>query len=94
MDLSCYLCFVFDFVILSCLFLTALWSPVVKGLTSWLSCIRDVFLCFCHFPMRCPGSGLVLDCIIPDCRLPYFSNNSIKSINYITIKYWFRNALL
>ena len=22
----------------------------------------DVFLCFCHFPIRCPGSGVVLDC--------------------------------
>ena len=27
--------------------------------------VCDVFLCFCHFPMRCPGSGVVhvLDCI-------------------------------
>ena len=23
----------------------------------------DVVLCFCHFPIRCPGSGVVLDCI-------------------------------
>ena len=23
----------------------------------------DVILCFCHFPIRCPGSGVVLDCI-------------------------------
>ena len=28
------------------------------------------FLCFCHFPMWCPGSGVVFDCI--DSRsLPY-----------------------
>ena len=20
-------------------------------------------MCFCHFPIRCPGSGVVLDCI-------------------------------
>ena len=29
--------------------LAALWSPVGKGLISWLS--SDVFLCFCHFPI-------------------------------------------
>ena len=27
------------------------------------SLVCDVFLCYCHFPMRCPGSGVVLDCI-------------------------------
>ena len=25
--------------------------------------VCDVFLCFCQFPIWCPGSGLVLDCI-------------------------------
>ena len=30
-------------VILSCLFLAALWPPAGKGLTFWLSCM----LCFC-----------------------------------------------
>ena len=31
----------------------------------WPLCspVCDVFLCFCHFPMWCPGSGVVLDCI-------------------------------
>ena len=24
------------------------------------SLVCDVFLCFCHFPMWCPGSGVVL----------------------------------
>ena len=38
-DPFCYLCFVFVFVILSCLFPAALWSPAGKGLTSWLSCV-------------------------------------------------------
>ena len=33
----CYLCFVF--VMLSCLFVAALWSPAGKGLPSWLSCV-------------------------------------------------------
>ena len=28
------------------------------------SLVCDVFLCFCHFPMWCPGQGVVLDCII------------------------------
>ena len=33
-------------VVLSCLFLVALWSPAGKGLTSWLSCM----LCFSTVP--------------------------------------------
>ena len=44
----CYLCFMFVFVMLSCLFLAALWSPAGKGLTSRLSCVLS-FLLFCHF---------------------------------------------
>ena len=55
MDPFCYLCFVF--VMRSCLFIVALWSPAGKGLTSC------VLLCFYHFPMWCPGSDVVLDCI-------------------------------
>ena len=27
------------------------------------SLVCDVFLCFCHFPMWCPGSDVVPDCI-------------------------------
>ena len=60
MDLFCYSCFVF--VMLSCLFIAALWSPDGKGLASWLSW-GDVYLWFCHFPMWCPGLGVALDCI-------------------------------
>ena len=33
-----------------------------KGLTLG-SLVFDVFLCFCHFSMWCPVSGVVLDCI-------------------------------
>ena len=33
-------------------------QPCGKGLTYWL-----FLLCFCHFPMWCSGSGVVLDCI-------------------------------
>ena len=25
--------------------------------------VRDFLLCFCHFSIRCLGSGVVLDCI-------------------------------
>ena len=42
MDPFCYLCFVFIFVMLTCLFLAASGSPAGKWLTSWLSCV----LCF------------------------------------------------
>ena len=52
--------FVFVFA-MSCLYHATLWSPAGKGLTSWLSCIR-CFLVFCHFPIRYPGIGVVLDC--------------------------------
>ena len=37
MDHFCYLSFVF--VMFSCLFIAALWSPTGRGLTSWLLCI-------------------------------------------------------
>ena len=37
-------------VVLSCLFLVALWSLAVKGLRSWLACL----LCFVPFQI-CPG---------------------------------------
>ena len=49
-------------LVVSCLFFAALWSPAGEGLTSWLSCMW-CFRVFCHFPIRCPGSGVVLDCI-------------------------------
>ena len=54
MDPFCYLYFVS--VMLSCLFIAVFLSPAGKGLTSLLSV-------FCHFPMRCPRSGVVLYCI-------------------------------
>ena len=35
--------------------------------------VCDVFLCFCHFPIWCPGSGVEHDLSIPEfCLLPYF----------------------
>ena len=47
MDPFCYLCFMFVFVMLSCLFLAALWSPAGKGLTSWVLFV--VFSCVWSF---------------------------------------------
>ena len=48
-DHLCYLCLVF--VMLSHLFVAALWSPAGKGLTSWLSFVMFnyfVFLSLSH----------------------------------------------
>ena len=56
------LLFVFFSAIMSCLFLAALWSHIGIELTSWLSCMC-CSLCFSHFPMLCPGPGVVLNCI-------------------------------
>ena len=66
MDHFCYFCFVF--VMLSRPFTAALRSPARKEGWSLGSLVCDflyacILLCFCHFVMRCPGSGVVLDCI-------------------------------
>ena len=80
MDPFCYLCFVS--VMLSCLFIVALWSPARKGLASWLSCV--VFSVFCHFPMWCFGSGMVLDLSILDLwLLPYFAEHQFGQLRYL-----------
>ena len=42
MDHLCFLCLVF--LMLSCLFMAALWSPVGKGLTSWLLLVMFIVL--------------------------------------------------
>ena len=42
----------------SCLLIAALWSPNLLALM-----YLQVFSCFCHFLIWCPGSGVVLDCI-------------------------------
>ena len=58
-----YLCFVFVFVIRSCLFIAALWSPAGKGLTSWLSLYVIFLLCALSLSYLVSRSGVVLDCI-------------------------------
>ena len=60
MDHLCYLCLVF--VMLSRLFIVALWSPEWKGLISWLLFVMFiVILLLSHWY---PGTGVVLDCIV------------------------------
>ena len=61
MDHLCYICLVLV-CFHACLFVDALWSPLGKGLTSWLSFVIsncDVVT----FPYGILGSGVGLDCI-------------------------------
>ena len=57
MDYFCYLCCIF--VMLSRLFIAALWSPEGNGLASWLLFVMSN----CDFWYA--GTGVVLDCIDP-----------------------------
>ena len=50
------------FLVLSRLFIAALWSPAGEGLTSWLLLV--MFIVFYYFLMWYPGPGPVLDCIL------------------------------
>ena len=71
MNHLCYLCLVF--VMLSCLFIAALWSPAGKGLTSWLSFVM-VNCVFVTFPYGILGQVCYLIVLIPDlCHLSYFA---------------------
>ena len=53
--MSC-VCHAFE-TVNSCLVVTC-WER-----TDLLALVCDVYLCFCHFPMWYPRSGVVLDCI-------------------------------
>ena len=53
-----FLCFVF--LMLSRLFIAALWSPAEKGLTSWLSLVMLLYFSQVVFWVR-----FGLDCIVP-----------------------------
>ena len=70
MDHLCYLCLVC--VMLSRLFIAALWSPAGKGLTSWLLFVMSN--CgFVTFSCGILGQVWYLIVLIPDlCRLSYF----------------------
>ena len=75
MNPFCYLCFVFS--ILSCLSLTALWSPAGKALTSGLSFVTTVILSCLNvtFPycVLCQVWYLIVS-ISDLCLLPYNVN--------------------
>ena len=74
MDHLCYLCLVF--LMLSRLFIAAMWSPAEKVLTSWLLFV--MFIVFVTFPCGRPGVYLIVS--LPNlCRLSYFSNDSFFS---------------
>ena len=60
MDHLCYLCPVF--VMLSRLFIAALWSPEWKGLISWLLFVMFIVILLLYHWY--PGTGVVLDCIV------------------------------
>ena len=80
MDHLCYLCLVF--VMLSHLFIAALWSPAGKGLTSWLLFV--MFNCvFVTFPCGILGQVWYLIVLIPAASLtllagPYINANERK----------------
>ena len=62
-----HLCLVF--LMLSCLFIAALWSPAGKGLTSWLLFVT-VYCIFVTFPSGILGQVWYLIVSFPDlCRL-------------------------
>ena len=87
MDYVCYLCLVF--VMLSRLFIAALWSPAGKGLTIWLLFV--MFNCtFVTFPCGILGQVLYLVAMIPDlCPLSYFNINfsNLSHINTLELKF-------
>ena len=70
MDHLCYLCLVF--VMLSRLFIAALWSPAGKGLTSWLLFVMS-YCDFVTFPCGILDQVWYLTVLVPDrCCLSYF----------------------
>ena len=71
MDQLCYFCLVF--VMVSRLFIAALWSPARKGMTSWLSIVMFNCVFFITFPCGILGQVWYLIVSIPDlCLLSYF----------------------
>ena len=67
----CYVCLVF--VMVSRLFMAALWSPAGKGLTSWFLFV--MFSCvFVTFPCGITGQVRYLIVSIPDlCHISYLN---------------------
>ena len=75
MDHLCYLCLVF--VMISRLFIAALWSPAGKGLTSWL-----LFVMFnCILLSMLNPFLITFDFIFEKVTEIRFSNNSFEFLN-------------
>ena len=75
MDHLCFLCLVF--LMLSHLFIAALWSPAGKGLTFWLLLVMFIVF-FVTFPCGILGQVWYLIVSFPDlCRLSYFTVHCI-----------------
>ena len=83
MDHLCYVCLVF--VILSCLFIAALWSPAGKGMTSWL--LLGMSNCdIVTFPCGILGQVWYLIVLIPVlCRISYFKNTT-RNRDHLRVK--------
>ena len=83
MDHLSYLCIVF--VMLSCLFIAALWSPAEKGLTSWLLFVMSN--CdFVTFPGSILGQVWYLIVLIPDlCHLFYFNKEEDTRVTQLHV---------
>ena len=77
MDHLYYFCLVF--VLLSRLFIAALWSPAGEGVTSWFLFV--ILKCFCHNPMWYPGSG------VDHCHLIVAISDLCRHFNFIDTKF-------
>ena len=75
MDHLCYLCLVF--VVLSGLFVAALWSPEWKGLTFWLLFV--MFIVILLLSIWYLGTGVVLNLIV--------SNHDPCCLSYLYLSY-------
>ena len=62
MDPFCYLCFIYVFAILSCLFLSTLWLPAGNKLTSCLFCAKR-FLVSLSLSHTVSWASCAVDCI-------------------------------
>ena len=81
MDHLCYLCLVF--VMLSRLFIAALWSPAGKGLTTWLLFV--MFNCgFVTFPYGILGQMWYMIVLIPYlCPLSYLNSKYMVHVRVL-----------
>ena len=72
-----------------------MWSLAGKGLTSWFSCML-CYLVFFHFPIQCPGSGLVFDCIdsgsLHSSSLCMYAKGLLKIMGAVAVKDYTKQA--